>query len=149
MITRRHFIGFLAATPLAASPAFVDGPHIFSAAGYAIRGTDPVAYFREGRPVSGSDTNQLLWYNANWRFASFQNMAMFERDPYGFAPQYGGYCAMTLSQGNVSETIPEAWAIHEGKLYLTHSIAARDLWQLDPVSYIAKADANWPEALCR
>jgi hypothetical protein len=149
MITRRHLLGALAATPFLAAPAFACGPRVFSDDDLAIQGIDPVAYFRESRPVSGSASFQLMWRRAVWRFSSVQNMAAFERDPYRFAPQFGGFCAMSLTQGTISRTEPEAWAIHEGKLYLTHSVAARDRWQRDPSVNIAKADANWPTALCR
>jgi hypothetical protein len=148
MISRRHFITAFAATPFFAAPAFACGRRVFTDAGLAIRGIDPVAYFREGGPVAGADAFQLMWHRAVWRFVSLQNMAAFERDPYRFAPQYGGFCAMSLTQGTISRTAPDAWAIHDAKLYLAHAVIARDRWQTAPDANIAKADANWPAALC-
>lgn len=148
MITRRHLLGSLAIAPFAAAPAFADGPAVFAKQGVAIRGFDPVGYFDEAAPVEGTDAYRLMWRNAIWRFASLRNMSLFESNPHGFAPRYGGYCAMSLSQGTVSQTLPEAWAIHDGKLYLTHSVVARDRWQQDPEVFIAKADTHWPTALC-
>lgn len=148
MITRRHLLGSLAIAPLAATPAFANGPVIFADRGVAIRGYDPVAYFDEATPVQGNDLYQLMWRNAIWRFASLRNMGLFERDPHGFAPQYGGYCAMSMTQGNISETQPDAWVVHDGKLYLVHSVVARDRWQQNPDVFIAKADSHWPTALC-
>jgi hypothetical protein len=147
MITRRHLLGSLAAVPIAAGPAFADAPAVFMAQGVAIHGVDPVAYFDALGPVAGSHSNRLMWRNAFWLFSSVQNMSLFERDPYRFAPQYGGYCALSLSQGAVSKTQPDAWAIHAGKLYLTHSVVALDRWQKTPDRFIAMADTHWPTAL--
>lgn len=148
MITRRHVIAGLAATPFIARPAFADGPKVFVENDVAIRGIDPVSYFRAEGPQDGADRYRLMWRNVIWRFASAENLGAFERDPHRFAPRYGGYCAMSLSRGLVSDTVPDAWTIHQGRLYLTHSLAARDQWRQDPEGHIAKADANWPAALC-
>lgn len=145
MINRRQFIGSLAAATFVAGPAFARPSDIFAKSGYAIRGIDPVGYFRKGMPVDGHDAYRVMWHNAIWRFETAANMFAFERDPHAFAPQYGGYCAMTLTTGVLSETIPQAWAIHEGKLYLTHSVAERDEWLTDPTLYIAQANAYWPQ----
>lgn len=147
MITRRHLLGSLAAVPFATGPAFADNPAVFAVQGAAIHGIDPVAYFDNLGPVAGSEKNRLMWRNAVWFFSNVQNMSLFERDPYQFAPQYGGYCALSLAQGAVSKTEPDAWAIHAGKLYLTHSVAARDRWQQTPDRLIAMADTHWPRAL--
>ena len=148
MITRRHVLAGLVTVPFVAKPAFAGCAPVFSEGGIAIRGIDPVSYFRAGRPVAGHDTYRLMWRNAIWRFADLQSMGMFERDPRRFAPRYGGYCAMSLSLGAVVQTVPDAWAIYQGRLYLTRSQTIRDQWQTDPESYIAKADAYWPKAVC-
>ncbi len=148
MLTRRSFIGSLAAAPFAASPAFAAGAAFFAPEGYAIGGFDPVAYFKQGAPVAGQARYSLVWRNAVWQFATSANMDVFERNPYGFAPRYGGYCAMSLTQGVLSRTRPQAWAIHDGHLYLTHSEDARDRWQQNPDAFIQQANAQWPTALC-
>lgn len=147
MMTRRHILGLLAVTPFVARPAFADNPVVFASHGVAIHGFDPVAYFNVDEPVVGVDEHRLMWRNAVWRFSSPENMSSFERDPMRFAPRYGGYCAMSLSQGAVSETQPNAWAIHADRLYLTHSVAARDRWQQNPDALITLADNHWPMAL--
>ncbi|MDP5086178.1 MAG: YHS domain protein [Yoonia sp.] len=149
MIDRRRLLGCLVATPLAASPAFAGCPSVSSESGQAIGGFDPVGYFRDGQAVAGSDAHRLMWRNVVWRFASEQNLAVFERDPVGFSPQFGGYCAVMMSEGRVIEGSPEAWAIYDDKLYFTRSLAARDLWLQDPAPLIVKADSHWPAALCR
>ena len=147
MLTRRSLIGLLAATPLLARPAFAATPEVYADSGFAIRGTDPVAYFRTGGPVRGSDAHMLMWRGATWAFTSAENMSAFEMDPEAYAPQYGGYCAYAVSQGYTASTDPDAWTIHEGKLYLNYSISVRSRWERDIPGHIAQADANWPGVL--
>ena len=51
------------------------------------------------------------------------------------------------SLGYLATTIPEAWTIYEGKLYLNASLRARELWLRDIPGNIAKGQANWPGIL--
>jgi len=147
MLNRRAFVGLLAASPLLARPAFAASPEVFDVDGIAIRGTDPVAYFDQMAPVAGSAAFSLMWKGATWHFASADNMARFEADPDAYAPQYGGYCAFALSKGALASTVPEAWTIYEGKLYLNNSVNVRTIWSEDIPGNIARADANWPKVL--
>jgi hypothetical protein len=145
MLTRRVLL--TAALALAAGPAGAGGREIFSTGGVAIHGYDPVAYFTEGKPVAGRRDLMLKWAGAMWRFSSPENLAAFEMNPRRYAPQYGGYCAYALSLGAIATTVPEAWTIHEGKLYLNFSTAVRQTWSEDIPGNVRKADANWPAAL--
>ena len=88
-----------------------------------------------------------MWKGAIWQFASAPNMAAFEADPMGYAPQYGGYCAYAVSRGYTASTDPEAWTLHAGKLYLNYSISVRAQWRPEIAENIALADANWPKVL--
>ena len=72
---------------------------------------------------------------------------MFESDPEAYAPQYGGYCAKALSEGNVVSTDPEAWKIVDDKLYLNYSPAVQQQWSQDIESSIASGDENWSDVL--
>ena len=113
----------------------------------AIRGYDPVAYFTEGAPVEGDSVYEYEWNGATWRFSSAANKELFASNPDAYAPQYGGYCAKALSEGNMASTVPEAWEIVDGKLYLNYSLAVQQEWQADIPGNIAKADAKWPSIL--
>lgn len=113
----------------------------------AIRGYDPVAYFTEEAPVEGTSAYQYEWRGATWQFASEANMELFAADPEAYAPQYGGYCAKALSEGNLASIDPTAWLIVDGKLYLNYSAAVQQQWLGDVPGNIARADANWPEIL--
>ena len=112
--------------------------------GVAIEGTDPVAYFRDGRPVEGSSDYEHEWMGATWRFVSAANRDAFAADPEKYAPQYGGYCAWAVSQGYTAKIDPEAWKIVDGRLYLNLSKDVQKLWEEDVPGYIQKADSDWP-----
>ena len=115
--------------------------------GTAIDGTDPVAYFTEGRPVEGSSDFKHEWNGATWRFKNAENRDLFAANPEKYAPQYGGYCAWAVSQGYTASTDPEAWKIVDGKLYLNYSKDVQATWERDVPGNISKADGNWPKVL--
>lgn len=115
--------------------------------GLAIRGTDPVAYFTEEKPVRGSAEFEYEWMGSTWRFASAENRDLFSENPDQYAPQYGGYCAYAVANGYTASIDPNAWRIVDGKLYLNFNRRVQNLWQQDIPGHIAKGDANWPAAL--
>lgn len=113
----------------------------------AIRGYDPVAYFTVGAPTEGSSNHEYDWNGVTWRFSSAAHKELFVSNPETYAPQYGGYCAKALSEGNMASTVPEAWDIVEGKLYLNYSLDVQRQWKGDVTGSITKADAKWPSIL--
>jgi hypothetical protein len=116
--------------------------------GIAIKGYDPVAYYKDGKPVKGSGDYEFKWKDAKWRFASAEHRDLFEADPERYAPRYGGYCAWAVSQGYTASVDPQnAWSIVEGKLYLNYDVEVKEKWEKDIQGNIAKADANWPGVL--
>ena len=149
MITRRTLVRLAASAPLfaLASPALAMTPEIYAEGGIAIDGTDPVTYFTEGRPVEGSRELTLEWRGATWRFATAGNRSMFEADPESYAPRYGGWCAYAVSRGYTASTVPQAWTIHDGKLYLNFSRPVRALWARDIPGNVERGDMNWPGVL--
>lgn len=130
-----------------ALPAFGLDPINSSFFSGAIKGYDPVAYFTEGEPVKGSRQFTHTWRGATWRFASREHLELFKADPERYAPQYGGYCAWAVAQGETVGIDPDAWSIIEGKLYLNYSKKIRRQWLEDVEGNIRKGDANWPELL--
>lgn len=113
----------------------------------AINGTDPVAYFKEGRVREGSKEFTHEWKQATWRFSSAAYRDAFAAVPEKFAPQFGGYCAWAVSQGYTAKIDPEAWTIVEGKLYLNYSKGVQAQWSQDIPGNIAKGEKNWPMVL--
>jgi len=130
-------VALLFATPAGAQKVNSEG-------GPAVRGTDVVAYFIDGKAVPGSPQFSHRWNGADWHFASAANRDAFAADPAKYAPQYGGFCAWAVSQNYTAPIDPDAWRIVNGKLYLNYSRLVQLRWQLDTDGNIAKADANWP-----
>ena len=62
------------------------------------------------------------WSDATWRFSSAENLDSFKLNP-------------------------QAWRIHDGKLYLNYSKGVLKTWAQDVPGNIAKADTNWPKVL--
>ncbi len=135
--------GLLLLLPL----AYAGKPPVFATSDGAIRGYDPVAYFTEGKPTKGSDQYTFEWKGEKFKFASAENLALFEANPKKHAPQFGGYCAYAMSQGYTASTVAEAWTIVDDKLYLNYSLGVRNRWRRDIPGHIAAGDKNWPGVL--
>ncbi|MGR5502726.1 YHS domain-containing (seleno)protein [Vibrio sp. DNB22_10_4] len=131
----------LAASAYALEPVYSD---FF---GKAIRGYDPVDYFTQGKPVKGNSDYTYDWNDATWYFSSKQNQDLFTANPDRYAPQYGGYCAWAVSKGYTAKIDPNAWYIHDDKLYLNYSKSVQSTWQQNIPGNIASADLNWPSLL--
>jgi hypothetical protein len=114
----------------------------------AIGGYDTVAYFTDAKPVPGRSDIGFVWHHARWQFASPRHRDLFARNPERYAPQYDGYCAMGAAiplAPHKDVVDPHAWAIVNGKLYLTHSRAALKRWRQNPAENIARGNRHWPE----
>lgn len=144
--TRRVlFAGVFASVPVANARArAATSGRWFAENGVAIRGTDPVAYVREGRPVRGRTEFIHAWQGATWHFATAANRDAFAADPARYAPAYGGFCAWAVAEGYTAPIDPAAWKIVEGRLYLNYSRSIQRRWERDIAGNITRADANWP-----
>ncbi len=112
----------------------------------AIKGYDPVAYFKARKAIKGHKQISSNWNGANWFFASQDNKNAFEINPSKYAPQYGGYCAYGVSVPETKIDIdPNAWHINKGKLYLNYTPETQVIWLEDKESHIEDADKIWPK----
>ena len=143
MINRRTALAMIGAT--IASPAHANRPAIYKGNNnIAVNGYDVVGYFADNTHVEGQPEINLNWMGAIWQFASAENQSLFSANPERYAPQYGGHCAYAASKGALASSVPEAWTIVDGKLYLNYSLGVRDLWRQDIAGNIALADDFWP-----
>ena len=113
----------------------------------AVSGYDTVAYFTENRPVKGDSKFSTTYEGVQWRFSSEQNRDLFVANPKKYAPQYGGYCAWAVSQGNTASADPMRWRIVDGTLYLNYDEEVQKKWEANIPDFIKKADQNWPKVL--
>jgi YHS domain-containing protein len=118
-------------------------PRLAAAQGVAVNGYDPVAYFTEGRAVQGRAEIALRWRGVRWHFTNEAHRATFEANPRAYAPQFGGFCAVGISEGLAVTASPDLWVIHEGRLYLAETPAKRALLAADPSAVVSRARSNW------
>ena len=110
----------------------------------AIRGYDPVAYFTDGRPVRGLPDIEYEWDDYRYRFSSAEHRDLFKADPTRYAPQFGNFCAMALSKGELVQADPENWLISDGKLYIFGKPEGPELFQKDLAGSVTRASQNRP-----
>ncbi|ADZ71043.1 YHS domain-containing (seleno)protein [Polymorphum gilvum] len=145
-LVRRILPGSVAlALTLAGLPALADDITTYVKDGAALGGTDPVAYFTQGKPVQGSEAHTFTYDDVTWTFATAENRDAFAADPQKYAPQYGGWCATGASFGVKIPIDPAKWQIVDGKLYLNAHDGAQQRFKSDTANVIRSADENWPK----
>jgi YHS domain-containing protein len=112
--------------------------------GVAMEGYDPVSYFTGPEPQRGSPDYEYYWGGVPWYFVSAANRDAFMRAPDVYAPQFGGYCSMSVARGHLSDGDPRFYAMEKMKLYLFYSSANREAFLLGPEQAAKQAAANWP-----
>lgn len=117
---------------------------VFVSGGKAIKGYDPVAFFKEAKAVKGNDSLSLNYKNVDWLFSSAENLAAFKDNPEKYEPQYGGYCAYGTANGYKAPTQTDTWTIVEGKLYFNYNQKVKEAWNKQQAPLIEKANTNWP-----
>lgn len=108
----------------------------------AIKGYDPVAYFKLGKPVRGKAAYEVEWDERRYRFVSAAHRDLFKADPIRYAPQFSTYCAMSLAKGEIVESDPESWLISDGRLYLFGKKVGPQLFQQALADNVRKADQH-------
>jgi YHS domain-containing protein len=111
--------------------------------GVAIQGYDPVAYFKQNKPVKGSPKNQSVYQGAKFYFASAADKKEFDKSPIKYAPSYGGYCANSLRKGKLKNGDPNIFYIYKGKLYFCSTKAAAEEFEKDIDKHLIETDDNW------
>lgn len=139
------FFAFLLTAALTLPVVAGDAPKKVNAGpdNVAIKGYDTVAYFTKGEPTKGKPEFAFSWHDAQWHFASAAHRDRFTADPQRYAPQFGGFCSMALTSGDIKVIDPEAWAIVDGKLYLSFSKRGIDQFRENTAENIKKAEQAW------
>jgi YHS domain-containing protein len=135
-------IALLAVASAAVSVAW--GGDYYEKNGFAIRGHDPVAYFKDGKPAKGSAEHRFQHKGSVFLFASKANRDAFAAEPDKYAPQYGGFCAFGTAGGYKAAVDPAAFSVVNGKLYLNYNRDVQKQWRADVPGFVSKADRQWP-----
>ncbi len=117
----------------------------------AIKGYDPVAYFKQGKGVEGKETWSSSYDGVVYHFSSLANKQMFLKNPTAYEPQYGGWCAYAMGDsGDKVEVNPETFKIIDDKLYLFYNAYFNNTlkkWNKSEAVLKAKADKNWKKII--
>ncbi|MEO0533718.1 MAG: YHS domain-containing (seleno)protein [Cyanobacteria bacterium P01_A01_bin.123] len=113
--------------------------------GVALQGYDPVSYFTSN-PTAGNPQITSVYAGTTYYFISEENKTQFEADPERYLPEYGGFCAIAVSEGKLVPVDPETYKITDGKLYLFYNGEfgnTKPQWEADEANRRADADAHW------
>jgi YHS domain-containing protein len=114
--------------------------------GVILKGSDVVAYFKQGKAVKGNPAITSTFQGATYYFASAANKADFDNNPAKYIPQYGGFCAYGVANGVLADPEgPNAFAVYRGKLYVCGNEGALRSFKDEIESNIDKANKNWSQ----
>ncbi len=105
---------------------------------------DVVEYVVSNKPVKGQASQAVYFNHAVYRFSTDANKEAFKKEPARYAPDFGGYCPVAASMGDVEDIENDQFEVYSGKLYLFMNKKAKEMWIKDKVKILAKATANWP-----
>jgi YHS domain-containing protein len=111
----------------------------------ALHGYDPTGYFFEKRPLRGKKWIHERLGGATYFFASRSNRYEFLSNAPRYQPQFGGYCATSMSRGMLEDINPHLFAVYNGKLYLFRDPEAQAVFWKSPEGVIAAASAHYFE----
>src|SRR5262245_65909846 len=74
-----------------------------------LAGYDPVAYFTDGKPMTGSGNHVTVQEGVTYAFASEEHKKMFEANPQKYQPSYRGRGAYGLPAGRQSALHTASW----------------------------------------
>lgn len=120
-------------------------PVFINTDGVALEGYDVTSYW-DGAPQKGGEEFAAQHNGFTYHFASADNKAKFEAEPEKFLPEYGGYCAVAMSENKIFPVNPERYLVEDGKLYLFYNGELGDTlpqWEEDPANRRVNADKFW------
>ena len=115
--------------------------------GIAAQGYDVVSFFN-GNPKKGNAAYTSTYNNAKYLFASLEDKEKFEKAPESYTPEYGGFCAIAMSEDKQLDPNPKSWEVRDGKLYFFTRmffgiIDAKRQWVKKPEELRDLADTAW------
>ncbi len=116
----------------------------------AVQGYDVVAYYTEN---SASEGQEKFTFNRNgieYRFKNQKNLELFKTNPEKYEPEYGGYCAYAMADGDKVKIDPETFKIIDDKLYLFYNFRFTNtlkLWNKEENVLLPKANQAWSKII--
>ncbi|MBI3134754.1 MAG: YHS domain-containing protein [Bacteroidetes bacterium] len=104
--------------------------------------------FHANQVVKGCDAHATKFEETLFYFKDESNKNKFEANPVRYLPQYGGFCAIGVSDGKFLNPNPVSYILEGNKLYffsrmLFGLIDAKRQWVKDPAEKRKLADSQW------
>ncbi len=109
----------------------------------ALRGRDVVSFSAGSKPVKGKKKYAAEWDDTKWYFSNKKNRDAFKADPKKYIPEFGGWCPVALSYGELKVGKTNQFTRVENKLYMNYDKTAQRQFSNNPDPYILKARASW------
>lgn len=116
---------------------------IYKSSNVAMDGYDIVNYYTHKTANKGDVTFNYKLGEDNWFFISASNKRSFQAKPQRYYPQFGGYCAYTMSFGFTHPPDPKSWRMYNGKLYFFKDEEAKNLAIADWKNVLKSANLHW------
>ena len=116
--------------------------------GLAVRGYDMVSIVDAKKAVKGKKVISFEFEEAVYWFKSEKNKQTFIENPTKYLPQYGGFCAIAMSEGALVDANPKSFILQNNKLFMFYSkyfglIDTRRQWVKNPKELQKLADKEW------
>ncbi|MHC5004018.1 MAG: YHS domain-containing (seleno)protein [Planctomycetota bacterium] len=108
----------------------------------AINGWDCVSWC-QGSPQQGQANYSCTHDGCTWWFCNEKNLNTFQSNPSQWTPQYGGFCAFGVSQGQTCDINPNCWIVIDNNLFLFANDECKSNWQANQNACCTTANNNW------
>jgi YHS domain-containing protein len=113
--------------------------------GCMLQGFDVVAMLNQpDQTLKGTKDYESQFQGGKYWFISAANKAAFDANPSKYAPLFGGYCALAVSEGNLRPVQVWTHEIVDGHLVVNHNAKAKKLWDHRSSHKLKKALNKWP-----
>ncbi|UWQ18949.1 YHS domain-containing (seleno)protein [Jannaschia sp. M317] len=112
-----------------------------------LHGVDPVSMFDGPVPQIGDAAYSTAHDGVDYYFATAEAQQLFEADPAGYLPQFGGFCAFGVYVGKKLDGDVRFADIVDGKLYLFVNAAIFEKYKENSAEVIEVANETWPGIL--
>jgi YHS domain-containing protein len=110
-----------------------------------LKGYDPVAYFTHHQAVKGNPAIQIRFAGAIYYFVSLADKAAFSKNPSGYVPQYGAFCAYHLGKGELKTAIQRTFSsIRANSMFVPPPIIRKNFAGISTKKYKRPTRTGFP-----
>ncbi|MFK7921472.1 MAG: YHS domain-containing (seleno)protein [Bacteroidia bacterium] len=117
--------------------------------GKALKGHDPISVYA-GMASLGKKNISSIYEDAIYQFNSPENKKEFDENSEKYAPKYGGYCSIAISEGSLVEANPHSSLIQDDALHVFFKNEEKDTqdeWNENPIENKKRAEIEWAKLI--